>query len=223
MVKESARVVSAAAWSGGRPSVMKRYLLPCVCSARIAVSAGQAGDRIRCPACGADKLVPRLGELARLEEAVADASDRLAQGHFRAREDRPAGGRPLVAQPGQTGAWTAGHACLLAGLFTMLLGGAAAAVVQATRSAVVDADTIRMAVQGGSIVDIHQAWQAFARQGVERPIMPDEAQLLRRAGIATATGRLLWGVAAVGLALAIAGGVAVARQRDGLPRAGGLR
>jgi len=110
-----------------------------------------------------------------------------------------------------TGSWTAAHACLLAGLFAMLLGGGAAVVVQATRSAVVDADMIRMAVQGGSIVDIHQAWQAFARQGVERPIMPDEAQLLRQAGIATAVGRLLWGVAALGLVLAIAGGIAVAR------------
>jgi hypothetical protein len=200
---------------------MKRYLLPCVCSARIAVSAGQAGDRIRCPACGAEQPVPRLGELARLEPAADDGSDRLAPGHFRPRGDGPAQGSPLAKRPWAAGSgttdswttrsWTAAHACLLAGLFAMLLGGAAAVVVQATRSAVVDADTIRMAVQGGSIVDIHQAWQAFARQGVERPIMPDEAQLLRQAGIATAVGRLLWGVAAIGLALAIAGGIAVAR------------
>ena len=190
---------------------MKRYLLPCVCSARIAVSAGQAGDRIRCPACGAEQPIPRLGELARLEQAADDGSERFTQGHFRPQDEHPAQGRPLANRTREAGSWTAAHACLLAGLFAMLLGGAAAVVVQATRSAVVDADMIRMAVQGGSIVDIHQAWQAFARQGVERPIMPDEAQLLRQAGIATAVGRLLWGVAALGLVLAIAGGVAVAR------------
>jgi hypothetical protein len=200
---------------------MKRYLLPCVCSARIAVSAGQAGDRIRCPACGAEQPVPRLGELARLEQATDAGSERHTQGHFRPQGERPAQGRPLANRPRESGSWTAGswttgswtaaHACLLAGLFAMLLGGAAAVIVQATRSAVVDADMIRMAVQGGSIVDIHQAWQAFAHQGVERPIMPDEAQLLRQAGIATAVGRLLWGVAALGLVLAIAGGIAVAR------------
>jgi hypothetical protein len=205
---------------------MKRYLLPCVCSARIAVSAGQAGDRIRCPACGAEQPVPRLGELARLEQATDAGSERHTPGHFRPQGEHPVPGRPLANRPWTaghwaagswttgsmaTGSWTAAHACLLAGLFAMLLGGGAAVVVQATRSAVVDADMIRMAVQGGSIVDIHQAWQAFARQGVERPIMPDEAQLLRQAGIATAVGRLLWGVAALGLVLAIAGGIAVAR------------
>jgi hypothetical protein len=170
---------------------MKRYVLPCVCSARVPVTTGQAGDRVRCPQCGADLPVPRLGELSRAAEVPVgdDAAVRLA------------------ARP-----WTAGHACLFAGVVIALLAAAGATFVQSTRTAVIDEEMIRSAVLAEGIFTIHQAWQSFARQGVERPIMPAEADLLRRAAGAVAVGRLLWAIAASGALLAFAGGYAVARR-----------
>jgi hypothetical protein len=170
---------------------MKRYVLPCVCSARVLVTTGQAGDHVRCPQCGADLPVPRLGEFSRLAEAADEAGP----------ESRPG------TQP-----WTAGHALLFAGVAVTFLAATAAMIVQSTRPGVIDEEVIRGAVRAGGIVDIHQAGQAFARQGVARPIMPDEAQLLRRATGAAAVGRLLWAVAAGGAIVAAAGGFAVVRR-----------
>jgi hypothetical protein len=171
---------------------MKRYVLPCICSARVPVTAGQAGDQVRCPRCGTDLPVPRLGELARLAEIAVGDGDGAPPRH--------------AVRP-----WTAGHACLLAGIVIAVLAAAAATIVQSTRTAAIDEAMIRRAVRAEEIVAIHQAWESFARQGVERPLIPAEAQLLRRAAGAVAVGRLLWAIAASGTLLAISGGYAVAR------------
>lgn len=171
---------------------MTRHLLPCVCSARIPVAVGQAGEQVRCPACGANVLVPRLGELARLE-AVGSGTE-------------ASGRRPVHP-------WTAGHACLFVGLVAAGLAAAAAAAVQSTRAAVIDDEVIRSAVRGADLIDIYRARQAFARQGVERPVLPEEDQLVRSSRVTTAVGRFLWAGAIGGLAVALAGGVAIARQR----------
>lgn len=171
---------------------MKRYVLPCVCSARVPVTTGQAGDRVRCPQCGADLPVPRLGEFPRLAVAADGDTDATRS----------------AVRP-----WTAGHACLFAGVVVAAVAAAAAMILQSPRAAVIDEAAIRGAVRAGGIVDIHRAGQDLARQGVARPIMPEEAQLLRRAAGATTLSRLLWAAAAGGTLFAVAGGVAVSRRR----------
>jgi hypothetical protein len=170
---------------------MNRHLLDCRCGHRIPVTPCQAGNTIRCPDCGAELPVPRLGALRRLEPAAAE---------------RPAGGSE-ASRP-----WTTAHACLLAGLVVATVAGMAAMMVQATRTAVIDEGSIRAAVRAGEIGQIYQAWQTFARQGVERAVMPDEEQLLRQARLARTMGGMLWAVAAGGLALAAAGWVALVRR-----------
>ena len=46
------------------------YLLPCPhCHESISVSPSQAGDSAKCPHCGGDAPIPKLGELRRLPQA----------------------------------------------------------------------------------------------------------------------------------------------------------
>jgi len=138
-----------------------------------------------------DMTVPRLGALARLEPAPEDA----------------------VEVRGPSRAWTTADACVLAGLVIAAAAAVGAVAVQSIRTSVIGEDMIRVAVRAGDITEIYQAWQTFARQGVERAVMPDEEQIARQARLAGAIGRMLWAVAAGGLALAAAGTVAVTRRR----------
>lgn len=160
---------------------MKRFLLPCGCSARIAVTAGQAGDRVRCPACGAEQTVPRLGDLGDLEEASEQV--------------RPRRG------------WTVGHACGLAGFLIAVVasGGAIGLRSWATGGPLTADDDIRAAVAATDIGAVHRAWASMARSGVERPPLPEEARSQRIYRSADAFARLLWTIAAGGAALAAAG------------------
>ncbi|MFM8952773.1 MAG: hypothetical protein ACKOOF_06910 [Planctomycetaceae bacterium] len=131
---------------------MKRYLLPCGCSERIVVTAGQAGDDVQCPVCRALVPVPRLGGLAALEQA----------------SEPPA---PLRR-------WTAGHGWGVAGL---LVAAAAVAAAVGLRSWSLgtppagDAE-IRAAVAASDIVTVHRAGRDLARSGVQRPPSPEEAR-----------------------------------------------
>jgi hypothetical protein len=160
---------------------MKRFLLPCGCSARIAVTAGQAGDRLRCPACGSELTVPRLGDLGRLEAAPEDV--------HRGRR------------------WTVGHACALAGLLTAIFatGGALGLRSWATGEPLVADDEIRTAVAATDIGAVHRAWISMTRSGVERPPLPEEARSQRIYRSADGFARLLWTIAAGGAALAVVG------------------
>lgn len=169
---------------------MNRYLLPCGCGGQTVVTAGQAGDRVPCRACGKSLDVPRLGGLAALESAPpADSAARAA-----------------------SGGWTVGHACGLAGLFlaaAATLGAVGLPWWTASEPLVSDAE-IRAAVDATDIGSVHRAWQSMARSGVERPPMPEEARIQQLHASATTFSRLLWLVAAAGAALAGAG-FAVAR------------
>lgn len=170
---------------------MKRYLLPCGCSERIVVTAGQAGDEVHCPACRSRLVVPRLGGLAALEQAPAEPPPRRQ--------------------------WTVGQGWGLAGL---LIAAAAVMAAAGLRSwmvgtpGVTDAE-ILAAVAASDIATVHRAYRDMARSGVERPPLPDEARSQRLARSAEAFSWLLWAVAAGGAAVAaIAFGMASGpRQR----------
>jgi hypothetical protein len=160
---------------------MKRFLLPCGCSARVVVTAGQAGDRVSCPACGAELRVPRLGDLAALEAAPAERQ--------RARQ------------------WTIGHSFGLAGLLIAAVATAGAIGLRSWSAGgpVVADEQIRAAVAATDIGSVHRAWQSMARSGVERPALPEEARSQRIYRSAAAFSGLLWTVAAGGAALAATG------------------
>lgn len=168
--------------------VFKNYLLTCGCSAAVTVGPGQAGGAVTCPRCGASLPVPRLGELARLPAAAQ------------------AEGMPAVS-------WTAAHRCLLGGILVAVLSMAAAAYLGVAPRPVVDDAMIRAGVAAASTSDIYKAWQALARSGVSRPTMVDEERIQQVARSARAVATVLWTVAAVGAAVALGGGIALARDR----------
>jgi hypothetical protein len=168
----------------------KTYLLTCGCSATVNVGPGQAGGTVSCPNCNATLSVPRLGELSRLP---------------------PAPIAPGVA----AGSWTTAHGCILGGSLVALLAGAAALYLGMAPRPPVEAAMIRAGVAAASNADIYKAWNILARSGVSRPTMPDEERIMQVARSAQAAATVLWGVAALGAAAAIGGGVAVARGGRG--------
>lgn len=157
---------------------MKRYLLPCSCSERIVVTAGQAGDEVQCPACRSWLEVPRLGGLATLEQALVEPPPNLQ--------------------------WTVSHGWALAGLLVAAAAVSAAAGLRAWAVGTplaADAE-IRAAVAASDIATVHRAYRDMARSGVYRSPLPDEARNQRLARSAEAFSWLLWGVAAGGAAVA---------------------
>lgn len=167
----------------------KGYLLTCGCSAEVTVGPGQAGGNVTCPQCGASLAVPRLGELARLPSAAP-------------------------AEAASAASWTAAHGCLLGGILVALLAVAAAAYLGTAPRPLVEDAMIRAGVAAASTSDIYKAWQALARSGVSRQTMADEERIQQVARSARAVATVLWTVAAVGVAVAIGGGVALARGRE---------
>ncbi len=79
----------------------------------------------------------------------------------------------------------------------------------------IEAAMIRAGVAAATNADIYKAWRALARSGVSRPTMPDEERIVQVARSAQAAATVLWGVAALGAAVAIGGGVAVRRGQRG--------
>jgi hypothetical protein len=168
----------------------KTYLLTCGCSATVNVGPGQAGGTVICPSCSATLSVPRLGELSRLPPAP-----------------RATG----VA----AGSWTTAHGCILGGSLAALLAGAAALYLGVSPRPPVEPAMIRAGVAAASTSDIYKAWKALARSGVARPTMPDEERIVQVARSAQAAATVLWGVAALGAAVAIGGGLTVGRGKRG--------
>jgi hypothetical protein len=80
--------------------VSNYYLLPCPCSRKIPVQAGQAGERVTC-ACGATLEVPTLLGLKKLERAAVSAES-------------------IAPRP----AWTAGHRIIFLGALVIILSAA---------------------------------------------------------------------------------------------------
>jgi hypothetical protein len=161
--------------------LMKRYLLPCGCSERIVVTAGQAGDDVQCPACSALVPVPRLGGLIALEQA------------------------PEIPAPQRR--WTAGHGWGLAGLLVAAASLVAAVGLRSWSLGTPPADDaeIRAVVAASDIVTVHRAGRDMARSGVHRPPSPEEARSQRIFRSAQVFSWLLWGVAAGGAAVAAVG------------------
>lgn len=191
MVKEFSERVCAA--GSGVPAEMKRYLLPCGCSARIVVTAGQAGDAVHCPACHSRLSVPRLGGLTALEQAPAEPPPRRQ--------------------------WTVGHGWALAGLLVAATSLVAAVGLRpwAVGTPLVGDAEIRAAVAGSDIATVHRAYRDMARSGVYRPPLPEEARSQRLARSARVFSWLLWAVAAGGAAVAAtACGLAGGRRQRGM-------
>jgi len=170
-----------------RPAT-KSYLLTCACSAVLTVGPGQAGGAVTCPRCGASLPVPRLGQLSRL----------------------PAG---APVEGAAAASWTVAHGCVLGGILVAVLAVAAAAYLGMAPRPVLDDAIIRAGVAAASTSDIYKAWQALARSGVSRPTMADEERIRQVARSARSVATILWTVAAVGAAVAIGGGLALARER----------
>jgi hypothetical protein len=169
---------------------MKRYLLPCGCSERIVVTAGQAGDDVQCPACRALVPVPRLGGLAALEQA------------------------PEPSTPQRR--WTAGHGWGLAGLLVAAASLVAAVGLRSWSLGTPPAGDaeIRAAVAASDIVTVHRAGRDMTRSGIHRPPSPEEARSQRIFRSARAFSWLLWGLAAGGSAVAAVGFAVAGRPRQ---------
>ena len=159
---------------------MKRHLLPCPCSRRIEVAPAQAGGTVRCPDCGRELAVPRLGDLAGLE-AVADRTASAPQA-----------------------AWGPAQACLLAGLVVAAVAAAAGGWLGLRRLGVapVDEAAIVHSVATAPAERVFEAWLNYQRQGIARPPQADELRRFRQAESLAALARVAWAVAAAGVGLA---------------------
>ncbi|MFM7108459.1 MAG: hypothetical protein ACKOZU_07665 [Planctomycetaceae bacterium] len=161
---------------------MKQHLLTCSCSHRIGVAAAQAGGSVRCPGCGAEVPVPRLGDLVRLE---------------------PAPTAPL-ARPGRR--WSAAHACLLAGVVVAAGTAGAAGWLRGRRATVAPFNerAIAESVSTAAADRVYEAWQTYDRQGIARQPMADEERRSRHAESLAVLERIAWAAAAAGALLAAA-------------------
>ncbi len=167
-------------------------LVSCVCSARVPVTVGQAGDRVVCPACGRSIDVPRFRDLERCTPATTSG-------------DRRTG-------------WDALRGLLFAGVTIAMVAALAAANVTGLGGGIfsqpLDDDMIRTAVRAAPIVDVHTAWQLLSRSGVQRPPTEEEIRLENFSQMAAGLSKVLWGVAGLGAAVAlVCGAVLAARGR----------
>jgi hypothetical protein len=174
------------------PIMERRYLVPCGCSARLPVTAGQAGERLVCSACGRSVEVPRLRDLVRLEgEGVG--------GHER-------------------GAWDPSRGLLFVGGVVAIVAAIAAANVHVIGARFFrqppDAHAIRTAVRAASPVDIHSAWHSLAASGVRRSPTEEELRLQQFTRSARGVAAVLWASAGIAAAVAVAGGLLAITRRS---------
>lgn len=162
------------------------------------MTAGQAGGRIACPACGAGIDVPRLRDLEQCEVAAVTHGERRA-------------------------GWDALRGLLFAGVAIALVATVAAANVARIGGSMFpqppDANVIRAAVRAAPIVDVHAAWQSIAVSGVRRPPTEEEIRIGQFARTAAGIAAVLWGVAGLGVVLAATGAAMLASR--GRPAGGG--
>lgn len=164
----------------------RQFAVPCECSAGVPVTAGQAGGRVACPACGRGVDVPRLRDL------VPDT------GHS-----------ATVAMPRSAApAWNAGRGLAVAGTALALLAAITAAVLPVGSRLFpqpVSEAAIRAAVEAAPLGDVLAAWRSMAATGVRRPPMQEEQRLQQFTAMCERVSRLLWAVAAAGTCVAVAG------------------
>jgi hypothetical protein len=162
---------------------MTTYLLPCECTADVAVTAGQAGGRVTCPQCGREVIVPKLGDLARVR-------------------------RKEVAEHARTVAWRPAQAVAFLGAI-VAAGSLAGALWFAPGTAgVIDEQALRAAVLTVDESTAYRVWsEVLARANVRRPPSEEELALLRRMRFADGVRGVLALVAAGGALAALAAGV----------------
>jgi hypothetical protein len=95
------------------------YLLPCKCGATARVTSVQAGEKVKCPACGAETTAPGLRDLERLQAAEKP--------HRRRRRDRRWGTRKI---------------CILLGLYMAAGSLAALAIIWSRQPELPDTSTL---------------------------------------------------------------------------------
>lgn len=177
------------------------------------MTTGQAGDEATCAGCGATVAVPRLGDLTRLPTADESSGSDAASGGGR----RGGGGPRRVGGPQSR--WTSAHACLWSGLVVAMLTGGLAALLDSLPKPMINEEGILAAHRAGSIIDVHRVWKEHYRNGVARPLMPDEQAVQQFVQAREGMIRTLWLGAAAGGVLAIAAGILLlARRRGGTGR-----
>lgn len=165
---------------------MTTYLVPCDCSADVAVTAGQAGGRVECRQCGREIAVPKLGDLARLRRQEA-----AARPHYEAW--RPAQAVVFLGAIASAGA-------LLASLW-----------IAPRASGVLDERSLRAAVLAVDDLTAYRVWsEGLSRVGVRRPPADQELALLRQTRFADGMRGGLHLVAACGALAALAAGLRLA-------------
>ena len=202
---------------------METFELRCACSATIPVVAGQAGGRARCPSCGVEQPVPRLGALRRLGTSshAGQASHALhggSGGTASASAARTTDGKHR-RDAGARRPWSIGHACLLAGGIVALAAslGAWQYGSTPTGSSWVDEVAIRQLVRSSSLDAVLRAWQVFERNGPQPPPPNQE----RRERAASTIASLLWVIASAGAVVAAGGAAAILSTRIAPPERSG--
>lgn len=165
------------------------YVVSCGCAAPIRVTAGQAGDTLRCAVCGGDVVVPRLRDLGRFAEVEP------VEAAGRSRRDR--------------GHWDVGRGIVLAGVAAALVAATLAAglgwLAQRTLAGPAATRALRDAVHRAPVGEIHAAWRTVAGMGVRRPPTDDEAREQQFARTADGVSAVLRGVAGMGVVVALVG------------------
>ena len=170
----------------------RTFLLPCTCSARVSVTAGQAGGRTACAACGREIDVPRLRDLSIY--AVDQPPTEVAT--------RSGLGRGLVVA-----------GCAVA-IGAAVLGSSLVPIGGLFFPQPATVTEIRAAVAAAAPTDVHSAWQSIARSGVARPATREELRLQQFAANVAGVANLLWGISSIGLVVAVAGAVIAASGRS---------
>jgi hypothetical protein len=158
------------------------YLLPCpACGNKLSVVAGQAGQLVRCT-CGAEVEVPTIRGLRELEQV----------------SEEPAG----------ASRWTARHSVAFFGLL-ILAGALAFSLYLHLRAPVFDPTGYENEVQASSPEQSWEHWMGNLRHGARMRVRQTEHDVITRRAVKDQyLERWEWvgyGVAAVGLIIALAG------------------
>lgn len=166
------------------PSDDRTFVVPCPCSAPVAVTAGQAGTRVSCPRCGAPVDVPRWRDLAGFAAPAAGTGD------------RPSG-------------WGLSRGLLFLGTAIAVLAGLAALAAVPIGGRLVahppTPDEVHRWVAAAPITAVHEAGTRLSQSGLSRVPSPEEVRFKRFTTVARGVSRALWGVSAVAAMLAVAG------------------
>jgi len=157
--------------------------IPCSCGARVRVTAGQAGGRTICSACG------QLFDVPRLRDLTAHAAD-----------DR---GAPARSE------WDSGRGMMFAGCALAALAALAALVAQPLGAAIIgrppEPRAIREGVAAAPIAAVHAAYTQASHEGLGRPPSAVEVRLQQYSRLAKSVAAVLWVVATIGGLVACAG------------------